>query len=147
MPRLRLDIPDFPLFTTELEVRVTDLNYGKHLGNQALLGLLHEARLRWLRERGFADELDVGGCGLIMADVAISFSQEAFLGERLRVELRRGECTRSGFDLYYLVTKVHDRQSVAQAKTFLACFDYQTRRVCAIPAELQQALQTEDSKI
>jgi hypothetical protein len=45
MPRLKLELPaGFP-FRTTLTVRVTDLNYGNHLGNDALLGLLHEARV------------------------------------------------------------------------------------------------------
>lgn len=141
MARLKLELPEFTLFLTCVEVRVTDLNYGNHLANQALLGLLHEARLRWLRQLGFRDELNVGDCGLVMSDAAVVFLREAFLGEVLTIELRRGECTRTGFDLYYLVTTGQDRQSVAQAKTFMTCFDYSTRRVKAIPPELHLALQ------
>ena len=60
MPRIRLELPDRFHFRTSLTVRVTDLNYGRHLGNDAVLGLLHEARVRFLRSLGYA-ELDVEG--------------------------------------------------------------------------------------
>ncbi|MBE9609838.1 acyl-CoA thioesterase [Chitinilyticum piscinae] len=141
MPRLKLDLPEPLLFRTTLEIRVTDLNYGNHLANHALLGLLHEARLRWLKSCGFASELAVAGCGLIQNDAALIFLRECHIGEVLEIELRRGECTRTSFDLYYLVTTGQDRQHVAQAKTLMSCFDYQSRRIKAIPAELKQALE------
>lgn len=48
MPRVKVALPvSFP-FTTQLPVRITDINYGAHLGNDALLGLLHEARIHFL---------------------------------------------------------------------------------------------------
>ena len=51
MARVKLEIPELLPFATELEVRVGDVNYGGHLGNDALLGLLHEARIRFLGKR------------------------------------------------------------------------------------------------
>ena len=49
MPRVKVALPATFPFRTEIPVRITDLNYGGHLGNDALLGLLHEARVHFLR--------------------------------------------------------------------------------------------------
>jgi acyl-CoA thioester hydrolase len=40
MARVKLDLPDNFTFTTEMPIRLTDLNYGNHLGNAQLLGMI-----------------------------------------------------------------------------------------------------------
>ena len=141
MPRLKLDLPDRVIFTTAMEVRVTDLNYGNHLANDAVLGLVHEARLRWLRKTGFKDECDLGGAGLIQADAAIVYRNEAFLGEVLEIDLLLGETSRSGMDLFYRIQKKHDRMIVAEAKTYIDFFDYSARRLSAMPTAFKACLE------
>ncbi len=44
MPRVELELPERFQFVTEIPLRITDINYGGHLGNDALLSLLHEAQ-------------------------------------------------------------------------------------------------------
>ena len=39
MARIRLSMPEKFIFTTELPVRITDLNYGGHVGNDVFLSL------------------------------------------------------------------------------------------------------------
>ena len=58
MARIKLDLPGRFPFSTELRVRITDVNYGGHMGNDALLGLLHEARVQFLAHYGLS-ELDI----------------------------------------------------------------------------------------
>ena len=100
MARLSLTLPDEFGFATEIDVRVTDLNYGRHLGNDAMLGMIHEARVRFLAAHG-AREGDVGGKPLVLADAAIVYRAEAFLGDRLRFEVAVGDIGRVGCDLCY----------------------------------------------
>lgn len=132
MARVRLELPERLDFSTELEVLVGHVNYGGHLGNDALLGLLHEARVRFLASLGHSEQ-SVEGCGLIMADAAVVYRAEAFHGDRLTVEVGVGDFTRSGCDLYYRVTRRGDGRPVADAKTGLVFFDYATRRPLPVP--------------
>ncbi len=53
MARIEVQLPEKFIFSTELAVRVTDLNYGNHVGNDSTLGLMHEARLQFYRKLGF----------------------------------------------------------------------------------------------
>lgn len=142
MPRFRLELPEKTIFVTELAVRVTDLNYGNHLANNAVLGLLHEARLQWIRALGHVDERDLGGAGIILTDAAIMFQSEAFAGEWLRIELRIGEISRATFDLYYVVTEKNSGRQVASAKTAIVFYDYATRRTVAMPKAFRTAIET-----
>jgi hypothetical protein len=45
MARVRLEVQGREVFRTRLRVRVDDVHYGGHLGNDSVLTLCHEARL------------------------------------------------------------------------------------------------------
>jgi acyl-CoA thioesterase FadM len=135
MARVAIDLPETFDFETELEVRIADINYGQHLGNDALLGLVHEARIRFLKSIGLS-ELDVGGgVGLIMADAAIVFRSQAFHGDRLQIRIAVREIGRSTFDLVYGVT--NGDAEVVRVKTGMVCFDYARQVPVRVPASFK----------
>ena len=87
MTNIRRHLPETYLFTTHLPVRVTDLNYGNHLGNDAFVACRHEARARWLHQYTWT-ELDMNGSGLIMVELAVRCSKAAAeFGNTLRIKL------------------------------------------------------------
>jgi acyl-CoA thioester hydrolase len=139
MARIQLQLPACDLFEAELPVRIRDINYGQHLSNDALMALLHEVRMQWLRQLGFQSECDIAGKGLIMADAAIVFHHEAFYGDVLRIRLGAAEITRASFDLYYDIS--HQSKTIAQAKTAMVAFDYEQRKICSLPTPLRSALE------
>ena len=140
MPRVKVALPDTFAFTTEIRVRVTDLNYGAHLGNDALLGLLHEVRLEFLRFLGLDGDFDpVTKLGLIMVDAAVEYKGEAFLGDVLRVQMAGNDISKYGFDVVY---HLHNQagKEIARAKTGMLCFDYNTRKLRLLPEKLAARL-------
>ncbi|MDP4148787.1 MAG: thioesterase family protein [Bacteroidota bacterium] len=141
MARIRIKLPDFFPFTTLLPVRITDLNYGGHVGNDAILSLLHEARVQFLGQYGYS-ELELGGTSLIMGDVAIEFKKEIFYGNRLRASVAAGEFTRVGFDLFYKLELGEGEKwlPAVLAKTGMVCFDYTAKKVAAVPEPVLRAL-------
>lgn len=134
MPRVKLHLPETFSFATQITVRITDLNYGGHLGNDAVLSLLHEARMQFLTQAGFT-ELLFAGAGLIMADVAIEYKAEAFYGDVLNVYVTADDFSRVGFDICYKLVKAENDVVVALAKTGMICFDYAKRKVVSVPQE------------
>ncbi|TVR64671.1 MAG: thioesterase [Candidatus Competibacteraceae bacterium] len=132
MARIKLDLPANLPFATELRVRITDVNYGGHLGNDALLGLLHEARVRFLAHYGLS-ELEIGGAGLIMTDSVIVYKSEAFPGETLAIAVGVTDFARHGCDFVYQVTEQASGREVARAKTGFVFFDYPQRTVQRVP--------------
>lgn len=137
MKRVTGDTPDHYTFATDLAVRITDLNYGNHVGHDTLLSLLHETRVQWLAAHQVS-EVDIGGCGLIMMDTQIVFANEVFYPATLRCELAVDGVTRSRFDIHYRITRIADKALIAEAKTGMACFDYTRRR----PARMPDAFRT-----
>jgi acyl-CoA thioester hydrolase len=132
MPRVKLDMPgEFP-FSTDIPVRIGDINYGGHLGNDAVLAIAHEARLRFLRSMEFSEQ-DVAGAGLIMLDAVVVYRSEAFYGDTLRVQVALADPQTTGCDVLYLMCNAATGKEVARVKTGVAFFDYARHRVVAMP--------------
>ena len=137
MARIELQLPDVWHFAAELPVRVSDLNYGNHVGNDNVLGLMHEARLQYYRVLGFKDELSFeGSVGQVISDVAIVYKAEAFYGDVLICQLAAADFNKYGFDMMYLLTNKTSGKEVARGKTGIVCFDYDKRKIASVPAIL-----------
>ena len=143
MARVHLEIPQSIIFTTELTVRVADINYGGHVGNDTMLSLLQEARTQLYRSLGYTNELSFEGTvGQVIADAALMYKAEAFLGNTLLIQIALGEFTRFGFDLYYQVIRKEDDKEIARGKTAVVCFDYEKRKPVRVPASLTEKLES-----
>lgn len=142
MATIRINMPGNFSFSTSMQVRITDINYGGHLGNDSLLSILHEARLQYLQNLGFS-ELDAGGAGLIMADVAIVYKGEGFQGDVLQIQIAAGELSSRGFALFYKITCQREDKNIliAEAQTTMLCFNYTTRKVISMPEKLREKLE------
>ena len=142
MARIKLQVPEKKLASITIPVRITDINYGNHVGNDSLVAMMHEARVQWLNSLQFT-ELDAGGTGLIMSDLAVEYLNESFYGDLLCISLFAGEITSAGFEIYYLVETNRNEQTkiIARAKTGMVCFNYSARKVAALPQMLKESLQ------
>jgi len=137
MARLTLELPKQFLFRTEMPIRISDINYGNHLGNDSVLSLAHEARVRYLKQHNFT-ELDIDGVGLIIADAAIVYKNQAFYGAVLAVEVGIGDFNRHGCDFYYRLT---DRSSGREGIVF---YDYGRRKIARVPDSFRRAAEPTD---
>jgi acyl-CoA thioester hydrolase len=132
MSRLKLEFPACVHFETELTVRISDINYGQHVGNDAVLALAHEARLQFLAAHGMSEQ-DAGGAGLIMLDAEIVYRAQAKWGDALVAQIALGEVRACDFDLYYRFVRKSGSAEIAILKTTLAFYDYRRQRVVRAP--------------
>jgi acyl-CoA thioester hydrolase len=130
--RVRLDLPDRYLFRTELALRVTDINYGGHLGNDAVLTLAQQARIEFLRAHGWSEH-DVAGAGMIMTDAVVVYRSEAFLGDTLTIDVGVADIQQLGCDFLFRMVNKASGKEVARVKTGIAFFDYARRRPVPLP--------------
>ncbi|MBN8577792.1 MAG: thioesterase family protein [Cytophagales bacterium] len=140
MARVELTLPDKFIFQTTLQVRVSDLNYGGHVGNDNMLTLMQEARTLFYRSLGFESEVKLeGSISQVIAEAVVIYKAEALLGDTLKIEIAVGELNKYGFDLFYRITNQHNKE-VARGKTGVVCFDYSKRKVASVPQKLAQQL-------
>ncbi len=143
MNRIKLTIPETFHFSTTLAIRITDLNYGGHVGNDTFLSLIHEARQQFLHAYGYA-ELEFAGFGLIMADAVLEFKRELAYGDLVKISVVADGFDKLGFDLFYKLELVTpDALALAgKAKTGMLCFDYAQKKKVPVPEEAIQRLST-----
>ncbi|MCW3080474.1 thioesterase family protein [Segetibacter sp.] len=134
MERIKVSLPHKFNFSTILKIRITDLNYGGHVGNDVFLSLVHEARQQYLQHFGYT-ELNLEGAGLIMADAAIEYKRELKYGDEIQISVAASGIDRLGFDIFYKIeVKPGDEWLVAgKVKTGMLCFDYTTKKKISVP--------------
>lgn len=137
MTRIKLQLPSHFSFSCQVPVRITDINYGGHVGNDTVLTIIHEARMQYLKNLGYS-EMNFGGTGMIMSEVTIEFKNELFYGDVVLVSVTAGEITRIGFDIFYKLEKesAGKRLTVANAKTAMICYDYEKKKIVGLSEEV-----------
>lgn len=141
MERIKVSLPGTFSFSTILQIRVTDLNYGGHVGNDVFLSLVHEARLQYLKHYGYS-EMEFAGTGLIMADSAIEYKRELTYGDQIKISVSATGFDKVGFDLYYKIEAKSGEEWLlaGKVKTGMICFDYTTRKKVSVPREAVEKL-------
>jgi 4-hydroxybenzoyl-CoA thioesterase len=137
MSRIQISLPERFIFSTEIPLYISHINYGGHLDNALLLTVVSEARVRFFKFLGYT-ELDVEGIGVVMADAAVQYKSEAFHGEVMVVEMTPLNFHGKGFDLVYRMRDKATGREVARGKSGMLFFDYSQRKVMPVPERFLQ---------
>ena len=132
MTRVKIELSEEFIFKTEIPIRINDINYGGHLGNDTVLSIAHEARLRFLKQHNFT-ELNVAGAGTIMVDAAVQYKADGLYGNIILVEIAVTDITRSGCDFVYRYTNKNTGTVIAIVKTWIVFYDYDKKKVVSVP--------------
>lgn len=142
MARIKIPLPEHFHFSCLIPVRITDINYGGHVGNETILTIAHEARMQFLKSLGYT-EMNFGGEGMIMADAGIEFKNELFYGDIVVAAVAVSGVSKIGFDLIYKMEKASEASNkiVAIAKTGMICYDYDIKKIIPIPEDALKKLE------
>lgn len=143
MQRIQLNLPEHFIFSTNIAIRITDLNYGGHVGNDSFLSIIHEARQQFLNYYHYS-ELNFEGTSLIMADVAVEYKRELNYGDIVTISVAANGFDKLGFDIFYLleVFKENKKCLAGKAKTGMLCYNYQHKKLMPLPLAAIQKLAT-----
>lgn len=131
MARISLRFPENQFcYSTQLTVRVTDINGANHLGNDSMISMISEARARFLYDYGVEETTDDK---VIVTDLATTYLAEAHARDELRFEVGVMDFNRYGGDIIFRVTRPADGTLIAMAKSGFVFFDYRTKKVVVMP--------------
>lgn len=141
MSRLKIELTQKILASLSIPVRITDINYGNHVGNNAIVEIIHEARAQFLKQHN-STEMDIGGSSLIMSELSVEFKNEAHYNDLLEVKIFSGEISRVSFELFYEISVKRNEQKIiiAHAKTGMVCYNYKIKKIEAVPEKLKLIL-------
>lgn len=140
MERVKLDFPaEAVIHRHSLTVRITDMNYGRHLGHDALVSLLHEAR-----SQAFAaldlPEWDMVGHPSVVADLSVQYQREARWPDALIIETAVPEPQGKALTIYQRIYQADSQQVVATARVNKLLIDLATGRPVEVPEPVKLAL-------
>ena len=124
-------------FSIPLRVRVSDLNYGNHVGYQNYFSFFQEARIAYLKQVGFS-ELDLGDCGIIVAEANCKYKRELYLNDAITVTCAVTKLKSKLFTMDYVILK--DDANCAQGYTKNLCYDYQRKSITSLPEAFVAAI-------
>lgn len=139
MEKVKIILPaNSPDFECVIPVRVGDINYGGHVGNDSMVSFLHEARVQFLASMGYT-EFDIEGIGLIQADLMVRYKNEAFLADNLSCKVFFTNFSSRSFDMLCQICTQRNGQNIiiAEAKTGLVCYDYKTKSIAHLPEKFK----------
>jgi len=141
MERIKTNLPANFKFSTVLKIRITDLNYGGHVGNDSFLTLIHEARQQFLNSFGYS-ELKLENTSLIMLDAAVEFKRELNYGDEIKISVAAAGFDKYGFDIFYKIEIIDEQKPIlaGKAKTGMLCYDYDSRKLMHVPEKIKTVL-------
>jgi len=137
MERIKINLPEQFPFSVNIKIRITDLNYGGHVGNDSFLSLIHEARHQFLHQFGYT-ELKIENASLIMAYASIEFKKELNYGDEVKISVAANSFDKYGFDIFYKLEIINNENLIlaGKAKTGMLCYDYQNKKLMHVPEKL-----------
>lgn len=122
-------------------VRIGDINYGGHMGNDKALLLFQDARISFLSSLGYS-ELDIGeDTGIILGEVYLKFKKEIFLNDNLRVDITISDIKEASFIMNYSVYKKDDDKEAISGHTKIVSFYYPNKKVVSIPKNFLEKIE------
>ncbi len=118
-------------FSASIPFRITDHNYGDHVANNVFVEYLHEGRVQFL-EAFDCTEKDVEGAALIVSELHVKYTRQAFYPDVLKLEMSVANLRPTRFDLLY---RGYNRagELLLLAKTEMAAIDVGAGKPIRLP--------------
>ena len=129
------------LYRENLSIRISDINYGGHMGHDRILSYCHEVRVNYLKALN-GSEQDFLGAGLIMRDSSTLYKAEGFQGDRITIELYADNFWAYGFRFIYSLKRQSDSREMARVQTGMIYYDYTEGKKVKQKADVQSHFST-----
>ncbi|CAA0106918.1 acyl-CoA thioesterase [Zhongshania aliphaticivorans] len=139
MARVHIPLPDQFMFSTDIALHVSHMNWGGHLDSAQLLVVVSEARERFFVSLGYS-QTNIEGFSLVMADAAQRYLSEAFYGDVMIVEIGITEWFDKGFDLSWRMINGSNDSVVALGKSAMLFMDMTVGKPQSTPLAFRERL-------
>lgn len=126
-----------------IQVRFKDVDMMGHINNAEYFSYVELARLKYFDEVvGQASDWH-DQHGLIMAHFEIDFRNAGKFDDKIFIYTRCSKLGTKSFELSWVIAREKDvsEEIIAEGKTVIACYDYQTGKSVEIPQERRILLQ------
>lgn len=141
------------MYVKEFEIRWSDIDANRHLGNSAYVNFMSHTRMAFLIENGFGHKaLEDHRLGPVVFQERIHYFREIFPGKPLKVSLELRGLSEDGMFFEFLHNFYdHHGKNVARGEMLGGWINLDIRKLTGLPSPLFRNLQklsrTEDFKI
>lgn len=139
MPRIQFSLPERFIFSTDMPIYTSHINWGGHLDNAQLLTLVSEARVRFFQWLDYS-EGQIEHCSIVVGDMLVQYKSEAFHGETMVVQMAATDFNRYGFDLAFQMADKASGREVARGKQGIVFIDVAEKKVASVPEAFLERL-------
>ena len=139
MTRIKIDLPTEFVFSTNIPIRISDINRGNHLGHDAILPMVEEARVRFLSSLGYKEN-NICGASFIVVDAGIIYRKQGYYGQTLKLEIAITDLAVKGCDMVCRISDVDTGHEIARAKTGLLFYNYHRQKIVNVPDEFRKKI-------
>ena len=100
----KLDPARYP-FSTQVDVRFSDMDLNRHVNNVSLSNFVEEGRVRFHRASGFHAAMTEAGTGAMVASLAIEYVGQAHYPGKLDIHAGAASVGRTSYNLELLVSQ------------------------------------------
>lgn len=123
-------------FQIEIPVRISDINYGGHLGHTELIKITHHARVKFFADNSLQEQ-DLNGAGIIVKSIQATYKAESFFDELLHISIYLQKIDKASCEFRYEISK-KDNQEVATVLETVLFMNYATRRIVRVPRVIHE---------
>ncbi len=124
-------------FSTDIEVRFSDLDAYGHVNNAVFFTFLETARTKLLLDRFL--ECQSNGLLFLVARAECDYKRPIELSDRVVVLMSLSRVGNSSFDIDYTLHN-GDGTVFAEAKTVMVCYDQKLGKTVRVPEQFKLAL-------
>ncbi len=132
MARIEIALPKDFVFSTDIPIRIGDINRGRHLAHDAVLSIMEEARVQFMKSIGYPQE-NIDGVSFITVDAGVIYKKQGFYGQTLRVDIAVTDFSRRGCDIVYRISNAETGEEMVRAKNGMLFFNYREQKVATVP--------------
>jgi acyl-CoA thioester hydrolase len=126
---------DAKAFHREYLVRVDDINYGGHMGNERALVVFQDARIAFLGSLGLSEKSIAEDTGIIIVEARVEYRRQAFMGDLLDTAVTARVAGSSALDFLFSVSRPSDGAEVFSGSTRILPFSYAQQKVRKLPPD------------
>ncbi|MZQ99639.1 MAG: acyl-CoA thioesterase [Acidaminobacter sp.] len=130
-----------------LEVRISDINYGNHMGNDRALTFFQDARISFLQQLGYEERRIGDNVGIIVSEAQVKYRKEVFLHDLLDASVWVDELRDRSFVMHYAFIRQSDQACVFEGSTKIYAFDYQSRKAVRLPEAFRKSVGDDLSEV
>lgn len=139
MPKTKLSVKPGYYFQYHTYLKIRDINYANHLSNDAVVGLINEARIDMFNKIGCAESaLGDPTTGIVIADLVVNYKKQGYLGDEISIHSDIDEIEQKGFRIFYKIERGADLMVLAE--TGVVVYDYQAEKIAAVPQVFLESL-------